>query len=220
VAVIDAEAVAAGRFASDPGSLAQARAADPSLDHESPLEELFEEQIGCADMVVLNKTDRVDRAGLARAEAAVARHLRPAVKLVHARHGVVAPDVLLGLAAAAEDDLASRRSHIDTEGTHDHDDFASFVLPMPEIDDPETLVARIRGAAAGHDILRVKGFLAIRGKPMRLVVQGVGARLQHFYDRPWKPGEPRRGALVVIGQKGLDRAGVEAMLGHAAEALA
>jgi cobalamin biosynthesis protein CobW len=212
VAVIDAEAVAAGRFASDPAALALARAADPSLDHESPLEELFEEQLACADMVVLNKLDRVDDAGLARAEALVAPHLRPAVKVVQARHGAVAPRVLLGIEAAAEDDLASRPSHIDAAGQHDHDDFTSFVLPLAELDDPEVLVGRLRQAAATHDILRIKGFAAVRGRPLRLAVQGVGGRIQHHFDRPWHPGEARTGALVVIGQAGLDRGAVESVL--------
>ncbi|HET6468922.1 MAG TPA: cobalamin biosynthesis protein CobW [Geminicoccaceae bacterium] len=212
VAVIDAEAVAAGRFASDPDALADVRAADPALDHDSPLEELFEEQIACADMVVLNKLDRVDAAALARAEAEVARHLRPAVKVVRARHGAVAPSVLLGLAAAAEDDLENRRSHLDAAGEHDHDDFASFVLPLGEIDHPEALGQRIRAAAASHDILRTKGFAAVRGKPLRLAVQGVGDRVQHYFDRPWQSGEARRGALVVIGRAGLDQAAIAALL--------
>jgi cobalamin biosynthesis protein CobW len=208
---VDGEAVAAGRFANDPEALARARAADPSLDHESPLEELFEEQIACADMIVLNKLDRVDDAGLARAQALVAPHLRPAVKVVQARHGAVAPQVLLGLEAAAEDDLAGP-SHLDAAGQHDHDDFTSFVVPLAEIYHPEDLAGRLRRAAVAHDILRIKGFAAVRGRPLRLAVQAVGDRIQHHFDRPWHPGEARTGALVVIGQAGLDRGAVESVL--------
>jgi cobalamin biosynthesis protein CobW len=212
IAVVDAEAVAAGRFAADPAALAAARAADPALDHDSPLAELLEEQVACADMVVLNKRDRVDAAGLARAEVEVARHRRPAVRVVRAAHGRVDPRVLLGLAAAAEDDLAGRPSHIDAEGAHDHDDFVSFTVPVGELTAPEPLLARLRAAAEAHDILRVKGFVAVDGRPLRLAVQAVGARAQARFDRPWRPGEERAGRLVVIGLRGLDRAAVTAAL--------
>jgi cobalamin biosynthesis protein CobW len=130
-----------------------------------------------------------------------------AVKLVPARHGRLDPAVLLGLGAAAEDDLAARPSHHDAmDGAHEHDDFESFVVPLPEVAAPEELVARLQAVCAAHDILRVKGFAAVSGKPMRLAVQGVGARLQHAFDRPW--GASREGRLVVIGQRGLDRAAI------------
>jgi cobalamin biosynthesis protein CobW len=217
VAVIDSEAVAAGRFATDPTALQAAREAaqetNASLDHESPLEELFEEQIQCADMVVLNKVDRVDAATLDRVAGTVANHLRPAVKTVVAVQGGVDPRVLLGLEAAAEDDLHSRPSHHEAEGDdHDHDDFDSFVFRFGPVIDPDAVETRIRAAVIAHDILRVKGFVDVAGKPMRHVVQGVGDRIQRYYDRPWKSGETRRSELVVIGQRGLDRAAVEALL--------
>jgi cobalamin biosynthesis protein CobW len=213
VALIDAEAVAAGRFATDEAALAAARAADPNLDHDSPLEELFEEQLACADMVVLNKTDLVDAATLARVEAQVAEHTRPGVKFVRADHGGVDIAALLGIVAAAEDDLDSRPSHIDglDEG-HDHDDFESFVAMGGEVADLDALVAGLAAQIAAHDVLRVKGMVALAGKPGRLIVQAVGPRIQHFFDRAWATGEARRTQLVVIGQKGLDRAAIEAGL--------
>jgi cobalamin biosynthesis protein CobW len=213
IAVIDAEAVAAGRFAGDPEAVQAAREADDSLDHESPLEELFEEQIQCADMVVLNKADRVDAATLDRVSRIVAEHLRPAVKTVVSVQGGIDPLVLLGLGAAAEDDLDSRPSHHELEGEdHDHDDFDSFVVEIGTVELPERVEERILAAVAAHDILRIKGFLHVEGKPMRQVVQGVGDRIQRYYDRRWKQDENRRSELVVIGQRGLDRSAIEIIL--------
>ncbi|HUD30137.1 MAG TPA: cobalamin biosynthesis protein CobW [Novosphingobium sp.] len=213
VALIDADAVAAGRFATDEVALAAARAADPTLDHDSPLEELFEEQLGCADMVVLNKTDLVAPEDLANVETLVAAETRPGVKIVRADHGAVDIAALLGITAAAEDDLDSRKSHIDgLEDGHDHDDFDSFVATGGEVADLDALVARMAALIAEHDVLRIKGMVAVAGKPSRLIVQAVGPRIQHFYDRAWLPAEPRRTQLVVIGQKGLDRAAIEAGL--------
>ena len=212
VAVIDSEAVSAGRFAADPISVEAERRADPGLDHDSPLEELFEDQLACADLVVLNKTDLLDAAALEAVSGELGAKLRPAVKMLRASHGTIDAGVLLGLGAAAEDDLDARPSHHDSAEDHDHDDFESFDVTLGEITDPEALIARLKAAAGAHDVLRVKGFVAVAGKDMRLVVQGVGPRFSHYYDRDWGAEEPRESRLVVIGESGLDRTAIAAAI--------
>jgi cobalamin biosynthesis protein CobW len=212
VTVIDAAAVAAGRFADDPAAVAAQRAADPSLDHDNPLEEVFGDQLACADLVILNKRDLLDEAGLAAVRATLKPGLRPAVQVVEATQGAVPPAVLLGLAAAAEDDIESRPSCHDDEPGHDHDDFDSFQIAIGAVADPAGYAKRIEAVMLTHDILRVKGFLDVAGKPFRSVVQGVGGRVQHYFDRPWSAGEDRASRLVVIGLKGIDRAAIEADL--------
>jgi cobalamin biosynthesis protein CobW len=132
--------------------------------------------------------------------------------VVAAKHGAVPPEVLLGLEAAAEDDVASRRSVHDGEPEHDHDDFDSFWVPLPPIADVAALIERLTALARAHDILRLKGFAAVAGKASRLVVQGVGERFTTYFDRPWKDGEKQQGHLVVIGLKGLDRTAIEAAI--------
>lgn len=214
IAVVDGPALAEGRVAPDLAALDAQRAGDESLDHDDPVEEVFEDQIACADLVVLSKSDLLDAAGFAAAEKAVAGALPRAVKLVRASGGKVDPAVLLGLGVGAEDVIDARRTHHDDEEDHDHDEFESIVLALPEIADPAALAARVVKAAETPDVLRVKGFAAVEGKPLRLLVQGVGPRVSHHFDRAWNAGEARRGALVVIGLKGFDRAAVEqAILG-------
>ena len=208
VTVIDAPAVAAGRFADDPDAVARARAADPSLDHDNPLSEVYEDQLLCADLVVLNKTDLLDDARCEAIERDIAALIPRAVKILRVSEGRVAPGVLLGLDAASQDDLEARPSHHDDEAGHEHDDFESFVVPVGEIESADALVAVLAGLAAAHDILRIKGFVAVRGKPMRLAVQAVGTRVRHQFDRAWSPAEGRAGNLVVIGRTGLDRAAI------------
>ena len=218
IALVDAPAVAAGRFADDPEEVARQRAADPSLDHDNPLAEVFEDQLGAADLVVLNKADLVDAGAMARLQAEVAAALPRAVKMVAISEGRLDPAVLLGLGAAAESDLAARPSHHDAvDGAHEHDDFESFVVALPEIGAAEALVAGLRLVAEQHDVLRMKGFAAVRGKPMRLLVQGVGARFRQEFDRAWRPGEDRAGGVVVIGRTGLDRAAIERAVAAAAD---
>src|SRR5271165_2023480 len=213
VAVVDAAAVAEGRFADDPARVAEQRRSDPSLDHDNPLEEVYEDQLMCADLVLLNKADLVEAQRLDALRAEIAATLPRAVKIAAIREGVVDVNVLLGVKAAAEDDLAARPSHHDTEGEHDHDDFDTFVVTVPAARDPDALIDRLNEATRAHDILRIKGFVEVADKPMRMLVQGVGQRFRRDFDRPWSAGEERASRLVVIAQKGVDRAAVAAALG-------
>lgn len=212
VAVVDGAAVAAGRFADDPEAIARQRAADDSLDHDNPLEEVYEDQLLCADLVVLNKADLMTAAELKSVTGEIGKTLPKAVKVVEVQNGRVSVSILLGLGAAAEADLESRPSHHDLEGEHDHEDFDTFVVDVPSFAAPQDLIDRIAKATGAHDILRVKGFVEITGKPMRLLVQGVGARIQHQFDRPWRSGESKQGRLVVIGEKGFDREAIRAAI--------
>ncbi|MDD2876621.1 MAG: cobalamin biosynthesis protein CobW [Acidiphilium sp.] len=213
IAVVDGPAVVAGRFADDPAGVARQRGADPSLDHDNPLAEVYEDQLQAADLIVLNKEDLLTGAQLARLRAEITAVIPRAVKLIAARDGKLDPAVVFGIGAAAETDLAARPSHHDAQdGAHEHDDFESFSVCLPECDRPETLIARLRAAAEAHDILRIKGFAAVAGKPMRLAVQGVGTRFSHHFDRAWPSGESRAGDIVIIGLTGLDRAAIVAII--------
>ena len=212
IAVVDGAAVAAGRFADDPAKLAAQREADNAIDHENPLEEVYEDQLLCADLVVLNKLDLMPADAARRVAADIRATVPRAVKIIETREGRIDPVILLGLAAAVEDDLAQRPSHHDAEEGHDHDDFESFVVDIPATSDPAGLLARLSATAASFDVLRMKGFIEVSGKPMRLLVQGVGARFRQQFDRPWNAGDTNRGRLVVIGEKGLDRVAITAAL--------
>jgi len=216
IAVIDGDALAAGRFATDEEALNQQRLADDNLDHESPLEELFEEQLGAADLVVLNKTDLLDPARSANLHAELKPELRAGVKIIEAVGGRIDADVLLGLSAAAEADLETRPSHHDglEDDDHEHDDFESFVVEFDAVTSPEELGARLLPVIRAHDILRIKGFVGVVGRDMRLIVQAVGDRVQHYFDRDWLGTEDRTSRLVVIGQQGLNQAAIrEALAG-------
>jgi cobalamin biosynthesis protein CobW len=224
VTVVDGKAVAEGRFAHDEVAVDAQRAADEGLDHETPLSELFEDQIACADMIVVNKADLL---GEAEAEALARRikaEARAGVQVLRTAMGVLPVEVLLGQGAAAEADMEVRgevhhhHDHDEDEDEdddhdhhhdHGHDEFESFVITRGEIGDPAAFAAQIATVIRSHDILRLKGFAAVAGKPMRLTLQAVGPRVDHYYDRPADSRETR---LVVIGEKGLDRAAIEAAL--------
>ena len=210
VTVVDTPAADAGQFAANPVAVDEQRRADPNLDHESPLHELFEDQLSAADLVVLNKTDLVDAAAVARVTALVREELPPSVKVVQSAQGKLPLDVLLGLAKASETTIDARESHHDHEEDHDHDEFDAHVLELPAVDRARLLAALAR-LVEQQTILRVKGFAEIPGKPMRWLLQGVGRRFDHHFDRAWRDDERRGTRLVFIGQD-LDEAALRAGL--------
>jgi cobalamin biosynthesis protein CobW len=208
----DGKALAEGRFAHDEAAVDAARFADSTLDHETPLSELFDDQLACADMVVLNKTDLLSEAEAAELTARLRAEVRPAVRIVKTAMGALPVSVLLGQNAAAETE-DRRAPHHDSEGEdHDHDEFESFVVSRPPLSDVPAFARRLAEVIRSHDILRLKGFAAVEGKPMRLAIQAVGPRVDTYYDRRLAAEDGWETRLVVIGEAGLDRAAIEAAL--------
>ncbi|MDB6177147.1 cobalamin biosynthesis protein CobW [Paracoccus sp. Z330] len=199
IALADAEAVAAGRFAPDEAAVQTQREADDSLDHDTPLSEVFQDQIACADVILLTKADLAGDTGLAAARERIAAVAPRKLPMLPVADGAIDPALILGLSAAAENDLDARPSHHDGAHDHEHDDFDTVVIDLPEFASPAEVAAAVEKLAREQNILRIKGHVAITGKPMRLLVQAVGTRIRHQFDRPW--GDmPRQSRLVVIAE--------------------
>ncbi len=221
ITVVDGPATAEGRFAHDEAAIDAQRAADDSIDHETPLSELFEDQLACADMVVIAKTDLMAGGDVDSVLDGLAGRVRAGVRFIRSNADGLSAEVLLGLSLAAEDDMDGRREvhhhhgeegeDADLEHEHGHDEFETFAVTLDEIADATAFAERLAGVVRSHDILRLKGFAAVAGKPMRLVVQAVGPRIETYFDRPFGP-DPRQTRLVVIGEAGLDRAAITAAL--------
>ncbi|PLW78623.1 cobalamin biosynthesis protein CobW [Cohaesibacter celericrescens] len=217
VTIADASALSEGHYSQNEDAIAKQRALDDNLDHESPIDELFADQLKCADMVVISKADLVDADGIARVEALIGEHARKGVKLIHSSNGNVSAAVLLGLDSEAEQDLDSRKAahdhhhHDDEEDDHDHDhnhhhdDFHSVVV-MPRIfASMDEMKSSVESCLAQAGILRVKGYAAIEGKKARVVVQAVGRRVDCWFDTASNDAT----GLVVIGLKDFDQSAVE-----------
>ncbi|MEM1198770.1 MAG: cobalamin biosynthesis protein CobW [Pseudomonadota bacterium] len=229
VTVVDSAAVSEGRFASDEHAVQEQREADEALDHESPLEELFEDQLACADMILLNKADLMEPANLDAVEADLKDEVRQGVQFVRTANGAIDPAVLLGMAASSEDDVDNRKSHHEIHHEHhhdhdddddhdhhhhdhDHDDFHTLTVSLGQISDKDALEAKLTEIIKTHDILRLKGFIDVEGAAARYVVQAVGPRINGYFDRPWAPDETRKSALVVIGLHGMDEGAISAAI--------
>jgi cobalamin biosynthesis protein CobW len=225
VTVVDGKAVAEGRFAHNLDAVEAQRRMDDNLDHETPLSELFADQVACADMIVVNKSDLLNAEEGKALEERLTDEARAGVHVVRATMGALPVDVLLGRGAEAEANMHGRdeahhhhhhhddndHDHDHDHHDHDHDDFETFVVERDEITDPAAFAEQVAQVIRSHDILRLKGFAAVSGKPMRLTLQAVGPRVDTYYDRPFG-ADPRQSRLVVIGQSGLDRDAITAAL--------
>lgn len=230
VTVVDGRAVQDGQFAHNIAAVDAQRKLDENLDHETPLSELFEDQVTCADMIVVNKSDLLSAEEANQLTTRLKDESRDGVQVVKASMGVLPVDVLLGQGVGAEADMAARHEshhhhhdhdhdHDHEDGDdhhhhhhdHDHDDFESFVVERAEITDPKAFADQVVSVIRDHGILRLKGFAAVTGKPMRLTLQAVGPRIDTYFDQPFG-SNPRLTRLVVIGESGLDRAAIEKAL--------
>ncbi len=226
VTVVDGKAVAEGRFAHNVAAVDAQRKLDENLDHETPLSELFEDQGACADMIVVNKSDLLGESESSELATKLKSESRDGVQVVKASMGALPVDVLLGQGIGAEGDMDARHEvhhhhhhdeddhhHDDHEDDHhhhhdhDHDAFESFVVERGEITDATAFAQQVADTIRAHDILRLKGFAAVAGKPMRLTLQAVGPRVDTYFDKPFG-SDPRITRLVVIGQSGLDHAAI------------
>ncbi|MES0808748.1 cobalamin biosynthesis protein CobW [Roseibium sp. SCPC15] len=229
VTVLDAAALAEGRIALDEDALEAQRAADEALDHESPVEELFHDQLRCADLVVLNKADLVSSDALSTVQKKISEDVRSAVHIVSSEKGTLPIEVLLGRGSAAEDDMSSRHEHHhhhhDDDHDHDHedghhhdhhhhdhhhhDDFESHVLEIPAFESMKAVEAKVLEAMSLKGVLRIKGAVSIEGKAAPAMVQAVGPRVETWFA----VGAESAGKLVVIGLKGMDLTTVRSALG-------
>jgi cobalamin biosynthesis protein CobW len=201
VTVVDCEALASGQLVGDLNALLAQRQADPNLEHETPIEELFEDQLACADLVLLSKSDLVDAASLTKIKDWLRLELRSQVKVIPCHQGNINPDVLLGFNAAVEEHLENRPSHHDREEEHEHDDEINSVQIITDRSlDHVKLIDVLQKLVQQNEIYRIKGFVNVVDKPMRMVLQGVGDRFDSFYDRLWQPDEIRQTKLVLIGR--------------------
>lgn len=222
ITVVDGPAVAAGRFAHNEEQVQAQRLADESLDHDPSLQELLDDQLSAADLVVVSKNDLLDEIERGKVQAVIANEVPSTVKTVYIEHGEAELDKLLGIDAASEsriDDVHNHHDHHHAHGEHHehaHDHFDSFVVKLGEVSS-DLLQEALEQLIEEHNIFRVKGFAAVHGKPMRQVFQAVGRRLDRYFDRLWQAEEIRQTQLVFIG-KGIDKETIEGALNDALSA--
>lgn len=221
VTVVDGAALAAGDVVLDHDALDAQRKADPELDHDTPVEELFHDQVSAANLLIVSKGDLLDASAKDHVEADL-KSLTESRTPILMTEGKGAPlNAIFGL--GLEDEAFARSEHYHHHHHHDHDhdddhhhhehghdEFASVVISIPEIADHLAFAESLKAIAAEHGLLRAKGFLKISGKALPLVVQAVGARVDHYFGGNLDGNE---GKLVLIGLKDTNMQAIATALG-------
>ena len=200
IALADAEAVFSKRFAPSIEAVNRQRLADENISHETPLSEVFEDQINCADLILLTKCDNVNEIDLLKSKSIINEIKKNSKPIIEVINGIISPKIILSLEAKAENDINSRPSHHDNEEEHDHDDFESIIFDLNEIEQTEEILNKIKKLTFDHEILRIKGYLNIKNKPMRFLIQAVGSRVRGQYDKVWESHEVKKSRLVFIAE--------------------
>lgn len=213
ITVVDCVGQATGEICDREKVQAQ-RLEDDSLDHESSIEELFEDQLSCADLIIMTKTDLINEEQYKEVSTIIQNKVGKEIKLISAVKGNIPVDVLLGLDAKSEDYIDEKHSHHEAHHHHhDHDDhhhdhdhehdetINSVVVKVEVPHTPKQLISALEQLVAELEVYRIKGIIHVEGKPMRMIVQGVASRFENYFDRKWKDDEERSTRLVVIGEK-------------------
>jgi cobalamin biosynthesis protein CobW len=209
VTVVDSEALAQGAVVGDPTALEAQRQADPNLDHASALEELFAEQLECADLVVLSRADQVSAAQIEQVRRRVRPLIRQGTAMLPVVRGAIDPQVVVGLGTGGgQQQREAQQPHDhDHDQDHDHDhhehthvEIQSQVVRIPGSLDRRAVEEAVLQLIRDHQLVRVKGRLWLAGKARPLEIQAVGPRLESWFA----DGDPREGRqpgleLVLLG---------------------
>jgi len=186
-------------------------------------------QIGFADIILLNKTDLVTAEELRDVESRI-RAINPYARMHRTERCEVPIQSLLGQGAFDLQRILSIEPEFLAGDHHDHDhhghdgghrhhhgpkhyhdeDMQSLSLKSDRPVDSEKFLSWINDLVAkeGPKILRCKGILSFKDDPQRFVLQGVHMVLDGGHQRDWKPGEKRDSRLIFIGRE-LDAAAID-----------
>jgi cobalamin biosynthesis protein CobW len=209
VTLVDGEALAAGHVVGDAEALEAQRRADPSLDHLTAIDELFEEQLEAADLVLVSRADRLSPEGHAQVCTDLRQRVRAGVPVLPLVRGEIAPDLLLGLDSAGralepEHESAGHDHdhHDDDHHHHDHHHVAmcSLLIQREGSWEREQLETELRSLLSGNPVLRLKGRLRQSDRRLPLQIQAVGSRLECWYEASPAASAPGPALeLVVLG---------------------
>lgn len=220
VTVVDGQALASGHVVGDPSALEAQRQADPSLDHLDAIEDLFDDQLQAADLVLISRADCIPETTLETLRTTLEHRCRSGTALVPVADGVVDPALLLGELANPADEVGARTgSKPDHDHDHDHEHshvlIESLVLNLNASWQQDQLEQALSDVLSQQTVLRLKGWYASPAKQRLLQIQGVGPRLNCWYEGSAQPehlnnrlGQLR---LVVLGF-GLEQSALERTL--------
>ena len=206
--VVDGVALAAGHVVGDAEAVEAQRRADPSLDHLSALEELFEEQLEAADLVLISRGDLLDGEQFATVRRRIEPLLRPGTRILTMARGAIDPLLVFdGQPRPADHDHDHDHEDGHDHGQHDHGHvaMASLVVRRSGSWERSDLEQRLRHLLNREPVLRLKGRLVQAGRPLPLQIQAVGPRLECWYEGEVSDDQTQEGLELVVLSAEADR---------------
>ncbi len=214
VTVVDGEALSAGSPVGDPDALERQRQDDQSLDHLTAIEDLFEDQLQAADLVLISRSDQLQPSELARVVQTIEPRVRPGAGTLAMSRGEIDPALVLGLDAPESihsdhhEHEHEHHDHDDAHHDHDHHDHSHVEAVSGQVRlegafDRKTLEALLPQFVRSNAVIRLKGRVWLAGKTLPLQIQMVGPRLDSWFeaapDQAWVPDTGSGVEFVVIG---------------------
>ena len=197
VTVVDGEALAAGSPVADRDALERQRQEDPSLDHITAIDELFNDQLQAADLVLISRADRLESSPLSAVQASLADQVRQGTALLPVAQGQVDAAVVLGL-----DHHHDHHDHSHDHHDHSHVAVVGQSLQLDGVLERSAVEALLPQLVRDHQVLRLKGRLWLSGKALPLQIQMVGPRLNSWFEASpptaWTPDSGCGADLVVL----------------------
>ena len=214
VTVVDGEAMVGGHPVADREALENQRLNDPSLDHITAIDELFADQLGAADLVLISRADLVTDDSMERVRSSLASQVRDGTPLLPVRQGTIDPAVVLGLVHRDEHQADHDHDHDHDQHDHDHDhhdhdhhdhshvEIVGGVVRLAGAIDRAQLERLLPDLVRGHGVVRLKGRVWLAGKTLPLQIQMVGPRLNSWFEAApataWHPPQSVGLDLVVL----------------------
>ena len=203
VTLVDGEALAAGSPVADAEALERQRAEDPSLDHLTAIDDLFEDQLQAADLVLISRADCLDASSMAEVQGGIKDKVRPGTALLPVSQGQVETSVVLGL----EHKPTPQEAHTHHDHDHDHHDHSHVEMVGSNVRvegalDRHALEQLLPSLVSNHQVVRLKGRVWLPSKTLPLQIQMVGPRLNSWFEAApsdaWRPDQGCGADLVVL----------------------
>ncbi|WP_392346667.1 cobalamin biosynthesis protein CobW [Parasynechococcus sp.] len=211
VTLVDGEALAAGSPVADAEALERQRAEDPSLDHLTAIDDLFEDQLQAADLILISRADCLDASAIAEVQGQIKDKVRPGTALLPVSQGQVETSVVLGL-----EHKPTQHDHTHHDHDHSHVQMVGSNVRVEGALDRQALEQLLPNLVSDHQVVRLKGRVWLPSKTLPLQIQMVGSRLNSWFEaapsHAWRPDQGCGADLVVLALNKAAASAVESSL--------
>ncbi|WP_269623037.1 GTP-binding protein [Prochlorococcus marinus] len=210
VTVVDGEALSQGSPVGDIEAIEKQYEDDENIDHLTSINELFEDQLENADIVLLSRADLISSDTVSRIKKNIEKHLREGTTVIPIANGKIDPAFILGMNQnnSGESFLDKNEMFIDDHDDHQHLSVISSSIRMEANFIQSEINELLLDLAGDFQILRLKGRFWVPNKSVPLQIQMVGPRISSWFEKVpenvWRPKKSGFDFVALSLKEGLD----------------